>query len=126
MLDTTTGLTVRELPTEEWDRLIGLPFAANGLPDPALAAIVVAEQDGRIVGVWAALTAVHLDGLWVDPAERGTTVAGRLLREMKTLLLDRGVTVSFTMVSDPQVAILAYKAGFTRYPGDLFMLQMEP
>ena len=120
-----TTVTVRVLPVEEWPRVAHLPFATNGLPDPQLALILVAEEAGEIVGIWSALTAVHLDGLWVSPEARGTTVAARLLRGMKALLTTKAIPVSFTMISAPEVAILAYKAGFTRYPGDLYMLQLE-
>ena len=114
----------RVLPVEEWDRLRDLPFATNGLPDPAFSQVIVTETtEGQIVGLWAMLTAVHLDGLWTDSAHRGTVVAGQLLATMKDQLAALGITVSFTVISDPQVMVLAHKAGFTRYPGDLWILQ---
>lgn len=117
--------TVRMLPVEEWDRLRNLPFASQGLPPPELAVIFVAETTaGEIVGIWSAMTAVHLDGLWVDPAHQATTVAGRLLKATKGFLRETGVAVAFTMISDPAVMCLAHKAGFERYPGDLWMIQV--
>ncbi len=119
--------TVRQLPVVEWERLEGLPFASQGLPSPDLTVIFVAETaEGAIVGLWSAMTAVHLDGLWIAEAHQGTTIAGRLLRAMKTFLQTHGITVSFTVVSDPEVMILAHKAGFTRVPGDLWMLHRPP
>ncbi len=119
---TTQPYTVRRLPAQEWDRLLPLPFAARGLPSPELTQVVVAEVDGEIVGVWAAMTAVHLDGLWVAPGHRGTTLAGRLLKEMKTLLAEYRISTVFTIISTEAVMALAYKAGFVRAPGDLWML----
>lgn len=125
MPDAIPSYTVRQLPPAEWDRLLGLPFARAGLPNPDLTAIFVAEDAaGAIVGIWAAMTAVHLDGLWIDPAHRDTTIAGRLLRTMKAFLTEKQIPVSFTVISDPAVMVLAHKGGFTRYPGDLWVLNL--
>ncbi len=120
---TTQPYTVRRLPVAEWDRLRPLPFAAHGLPPPELTIVVVAEDAaGEIVGLWAAMTAVHLDGLWVTPGHRGTTIAGRLLKAMKAVLAEHAVVRAFTVISDGAVMALAHKAGFVRAPGDLWML----
>lgn len=127
MAEPTATYHTRLLPITEWDKLRDFPFAANGLPDPDLSMILVDElADGTIVGIWAALTAVHLDGLWVDPAHRDSPVAGQLLRGMKAALQERGITVSFTMVQDANVMVLAHKAGFIRAPGDLWILTLPP
>jgi hypothetical protein len=115
----------RLLPVEEWEKLRALPFGANGLPNPDLTMILVDElEDGTIVGIWAAQTMIMLDGLWVDPAHRDTPVAGQLLRGMRAELAARDLHTSFTLISDPHVMVLAVKAGFTRAPGDLWMLQL--
>ena len=121
------GYRTRVLPTVEWERLRPFPFATNGLPDPELTTIVVSENGaGEIVGIWAALTAVHLDGLWVHPDHHDTIIAGQLLRTMKDTLQAYGISVSFTVIQDPAVMVLAYKAGMIRAPGDLWMLQLPP
>jgi len=115
----------RVLPVEEWPRLLDLPFGANGLPDEHFAIILVTEDPtGAIVGVWAAVTAVHLDGLWVDPNHRDTPVAGQLLRQMKATLQEKAVTISFTLIQDAEVMVLAHKAGFVRSPWDLWQLTL--
>jgi ribosomal protein S18 acetylase RimI-like enzyme len=115
----------RVLPVGEWERLLELPFGANGLPDENFAIIIVTEDPtGAIVGVWAAVTAVHLDGLWVDPNHRDTPIAGQLLRQMKATLQEKGVAVSFTLIQDTDVMVLAHKAGFVRSPWDLWQLTL--
>ncbi len=125
--ETLSALHARELPPEEWEKLRGLPFATHGLPDPALAAICVLETEtGEIVGVWAAQTAVHLEGLWIAPEYRTHPVAGtKLLHGMKTLLKTHHIPVSFTLTSEEAVLVMALRAGFTRWHGDLLMLQIE-
>jgi hypothetical protein len=118
--------TIRQLPVEEWPRLLDYPFGSQGLPAPELAVIFVAETEGKIVGVWAAETMVLLDGLWTDPDHRAALVAGRLLGAMRSFLQSKHLLTSFTVISDPSVMVLAHKAGFTRYPGDLWVLQLPP
>lgn len=115
----------RVLPVEEWERLRDLPFGSQGLPDEHFALIIVTEDPaGAIVGVWAAVTAVHLDGLWVEPTHRDTPIAGQLLRQMKATLQEKGVTTSFTLIQDAEVMVLAHKAGFVRSPWDLWQLDL--
>lgn len=119
---------VRVLPPEEWDRLRELPFGAAGLPDPQLAVILVAETpEGRIVGTWAAMNQVLLDGLWVAPEYRRTTlVAAKLLRGMKDTMRRIGLRHGFAIVHTTEVLSLAMKAGFTRVEGDLCHLDLTP
>lgn len=117
----------RVLPLEEWDKLVSLPFASNGLPDPATTIVFVDETAaGQIIGVWGLFLQPMLDGLWSDPDHRGTLVAGRLLKAMKAFLQAQGITYAFTVISAPEVMTLAHKAGFVRAPGDLWMLHVEP
>jgi hypothetical protein len=118
--------TVRELPADEWEKLRGRPIAANGLPDPSLAAILVVEDStGRIVATWSAQTAVHLEGLDKDAEVQGHVAVSRLLFEgMKGMLRHKGIPISFTYTEDLLVAAMAIRAGFRRIPGDLLLLDL--
>ena len=118
---------VRVLPPDEWDRLLGLPFALNGLPNVETTILFVAETPtGEIVGLWGIFLNPMLDGLWVEPNHRHTLIAGQLLRTMKAFLQEQGVSYAFTVISDPPVMTLAHKAGFVRAPGDLWILPVPP
>ena len=122
--------TTRVLPPEEHHRLAHFPLAeCRGLPDPSRTVILVAETEtGEIVGVWCAMTVVHLEGLWVAESYRRTSrVAVQLLRTMKSVLTALGIVQSFTYVETADVLVLALKAGFTRLRGDLLTLDLtEP
>jgi hypothetical protein len=124
-----TATTVRLLPPDEFPRLADYPLAEqHGVPDPRSSLILVAEDpEGVIVGVWAALTTIHLDGLWIDPAYRGTSrVASQLLHGMKAQLASLNLVHSFTMIAHdtPEVLILAQKAGFQLLPMHLCFLDL--
>jgi N-acetylglutamate synthase-like GNAT family acetyltransferase len=115
-------MTVRQLPPEEWHKLAELPIASGGIPDPMRCEIVVAEEDGKIVGTWGLVMTPFLEGLWVEEEYRKSSAAPKLLVEMKKLLVERGVIQAFTLVQSTDVLILAHKAGFDRIPGDLMMI----
>jgi Acetyltransferase (GNAT) family len=117
----------RLLPPDEWEKLRDLPFAANGLPDPASTILFVDETPaGVIVGLWGIFLQPMLDGLWVHPDHRHTIIAGQLLKTMKAFLQAQGVRAAMTIISEPSVMTLAHKAGFTRAPGDLWLLHVDP
>lgn len=120
------SIQIRQLPFEEWDKLEGLPIATNGLPNPDTSAIIAAQdEDGNVIGVWAAMTPIVLEGLWIREDHRHSTVAGRLLINMKQFLRSINVDRAFTLVQAPEIKALAEKAGFNAIPGDLMMLELE-
>lgn len=121
---TRATYVARLLPPEEWEKLRGFPFAANGLPSPESGFVIVSETaDGQIVGIWSCLLQPFLDGLWVDPDHTGSIIARTLLRSMKDQLLSLRVPVAFTIVSDEAVMAVAVKAGLHRAQGDLWVLE---
>ena len=117
------SVTVRELPVEEWEKLKDYPIATNELPDPDRCAVLVAEDEGKIVGTWGVVLAPFLEGLWLDADYRQTTfTAAKLLIGMRKMLEDKGITQAFTLVQTPYVLGLAQKAGFEVLDGDLCMI----
>jgi hypothetical protein len=74
-------VTTRILPPDEWDRLSETDIPAYlPMAKPEDVQVVVVEDDGRIVGAWAVLRVVHLEGVWIAPEYRKrSSVARRLL-----------------------------------------------
>lgn len=118
-------MTIRELPFEEWDKLDGLPFSANGLPNPDTCKVLVAEDANEIVSVWSVVTAKFLEGMWVREDHRKTTVTGRMVQSMKSFLAKEQIESAYTIVQDSEVRRLAEKAGFDVIPGDFCVLYVE-
>lgn len=124
----STALTYRLLPPEEWDRLLAMPFGSNGLPPPEHCLVLVAETpEGEIVGLWSAMTAIHMEGLWVhEDYRRRTLTAATLLKEMRAILTEQGILHCFTIVQSDEVLTLAKKAGFEVLPGNLCHWDLTP
>lgn len=117
----------RELPPAEWHRLNGTeaeklwPFV-----NPENTRVIVVEDEGRIVGVWAMLRTVHAECLWAAPSHRGSLgVAKRLFRGMREVAAEWGVDRVITGSVDPQVTGLIERFGGKPMPCESFVLPVE-
>ena len=129
MPETMTGLTFREVESEEWPRLLAFePFASSGLPeDNGHWRILVAEIDGKIVGCTSVHTQVHWDPWWIAPEHRGNAGIVRGLIRQGGELLDRiGVPHAFVTIEDQNLLSLALarRLGFEEAPGKLYIISI--
>ena len=105
-------MTTRILPPDEWSKLEGTELEqAYPFLDPKESFVLVVEDGDRIVGTWAALRQVHLEGVWVHPDHRGRgAVATHLLRAMGNAVAEKfGVEVAWTAAANEDVANLITK-----------------
>lgn len=101
-------MTDRILPPEEWGKVAHLAIG-DALPhlDPRWTSIAVVEDEqGQIIGCWAAVLMVHAEGVWIDPAHRKSSVALRLWRRMKAIVSDLGRSSVLTGCDSPEIAAL--------------------
>lgn len=116
-------MTRRELPREEWSRLADTPeLGPIWQTIPPSARVVVVEAEGRIVATWCLLFVAHLEGAWVDPAHPVAAVA--LLRGVRAVAGDLGLTSVWTGSTTPEVADILSRMGATRVPFESFMLPL--
>lgn len=117
-------ITTRLLPASEWQRLAEFePFASGGLPAPDLWRIVVAEDDGRIVGFCGLFETVHWDPWYVDPAYRGNPVVFKdLIEGGVQVMIEHDINLVHTTVPDgrPDIEAMLLRFGFEQAPGKLF------
>jgi hypothetical protein len=118
-------MVARVLPPAEWSRLAGTELEGVALPSHAQV-IVVEDDAGTIVGCWSCVPVVHVEGVWIAPAYRGTTtVARHLWRAMgQTLRSVFDTRAAVTGAVSPDVQRLLQKRA-TPLPGAHYVLSWE-
>ena len=126
--------TVRELPEAEWPRVLEFePFATHGIPVGEHWRIIVAEQDGHVVGFCCLFDAVHFEPWYIRPDQRGNPAVVRgLLRESRQMLTEAGIKGVFAVVerSASGLVPLSYehmlsRLGFRPAQGQLYFLATD-
>ena len=120
-------VTVRELPRADWDRLC--PDNADlvsvlSRTRSSNVRVMIAEEGGAIIGCWALLSFLQLEGLWVHPAQRGRSVGWRMLRLMKRWIRDLGATGAMTASIDPAIDGYLTRIGARPLPGRHYFLSV--
>ncbi len=122
-------ITSRILPPTEYYKLKDLgPFTQGVLPDPDHWRIVVAEDEGRIIGCCALLDTVHWDFWHVDEEYRGNPVVFRdLIVGGVAQMVELGIDLVHTTVPDgkPEIEAMLTRFGFKPAPGRLFYFMRE-
>lgn len=121
------SLTGRILPPEEWaEKLVGTPLEGSPLvPEHSLVA-VVEDADGVVIAHWAAMTTVHVEGLWIADAHQGHAGTGRaLLTTMVEALQGIGVAEVLTQAETPEVVAMIRTVGGRKVPGDTYVIPVK-
>lgn len=107
----------RDLPESEWGRL-DLP---HQLPRGSRV-IAVEDEEGRIVGYWCVITAVHLEPVWIDPAYRGNaSMVRKLWRGVRDVLVDNNVEMAVAvLMRDNPASHVIKRMGFQPVNADLY------
>jgi hypothetical protein len=117
-------MTDRVLPPEEWGKLPPCDLATvRDRLDPRVTMIAVVEDEaGRILACWAAMTMVHVEGVWIDPAYRKSSVALRLWRRMQRIVHEWGATSVLTGANTPEITALLTRKRATPLPYQEYVL----
>jgi len=121
-------MVTRILPETEWSRLAGTEVESivPGL-DPQKCAVVVVEDDGKIIGTWVLLMMAHVECFWIAPDHRKRGgVAARLLRSMRSVLRQYGITAApITASMTTEMSEMIARLGGVKLPGEHFALSLE-
>ena len=123
------SLTDRILPPDEWHKLDGRDLSrVLALLNPANTQIVVVENEaGAIVGCWASVLILHAEGVWIAPEYRTrTSVARRLWRRMRDLVLASGARAVVTAADSPQITTLLDRQGAQPLPQEYVLCLQSP
>jgi len=122
-------MTTRILSVDEWSLLDGTELGSV-LPLLTTCAhrvkvIAVFDDDGELSGSWAGLLMAHAEGVNVSEKHRGKSGVQRaLLRAMKAVLAEWGVTSAITGSSDSAVTSLLTKKGRAVKLPDTYVLEL--
>lgn len=116
-------MTTRMLSRDEWaTKLAGTELEA-AVPYLDGAQVVVVEDGETVVGCWALIPYVHVEGVWIAPAHRGRgSVARRLLSGMRRAAQAMGVSTVMTAAISDDVRELLAHLGATKLPGEHYAL----
>lgn len=117
------GLRHRVLPRDEYQRLTGteLESVASTLPEGCQ--VLVVEDGDVIVGCWALMSVLHVEGAWVSPSHRASA-SRHLLHGMADLVADAGGATVLTGSASPRVARLLRGLGATKLEFDTYVLSL--
>ena len=83
-------MEIRLLKENEYERLLELrvnsDWSPTWLPSPAYSQIVIAEEEGEIIGFCVLQQQLHIEPIWVKFDHRGGIVARQLWRGIKSML----------------------------------------
>lgn len=122
-------MTIRPLPPEEWHRLADHPYMkkGGGLPHPDTSVIVVAEDGEEIVAFWVGMTICLLEAAWIKESHRRGTLAYRVWKAMRKLLLsDHSVPAIYCFSANPTTADLLARLNFNPLPFVPFIYSEDP
>lgn len=104
----------RQLPATEWEKLTDIYRAhSDELPPAEQNTAVVAEVDGRIVGLWGLNVVLHAGPLWVAPEWRGRGVSDQMGAAIEKLAHDLGSKGYLMFPSNQHAERAAARAGLT-------------
>ncbi len=119
-------MTTRILPESEWTRLEGHDaLGGHPLPPAGSTLFVVAEDGDQIVGVWALVTVLHLEPVWLAPSVRGGMVIRRMWRRVTAALAERGVRVAFAFADRDDIRGYLERLGLSRLPFTTFLFHED-
>jgi hypothetical protein len=122
-------VNTRILPRDEWALLDGTDIA-KALPyhNPEDVQVVVVERESQIVGAWAVLRVVQLEGVWIAPEYRKKgSVAKRLLDRTMAVARSLAPHFVFTGAQDAEVAHLLTKhLNAVKLPMDSYVIPLRP
>lgn len=74
-------ISIERLPAEQFDELLRIQEGFR--PDPEHSIVVVAKQDGQIIGRMFLLEMAHVEGTWVHDRFRNGTILAKLMAELE-------------------------------------------
>jgi len=112
IFETLTGEAAREVDPEklQWPKDSIIVYARR-------------DSDGDIIGRSAIVHFPHIEGTWVSEAERGGTLAYRLVGQIENIVRNAGKLYVWSFVDDahPEIAGYLERMGYKLQPMKLYL-----
>ncbi len=107
-------IEIRELEKSEYARLAQV--SEGCIPNPETSSVIIAEQDGKIVGRMFLVCMPYIEGTWISPDARNGTCGMRLLHGMEAKVRSLGVKMLLAYAPDAHIEDYLSRIGFQRKP----------
>lgn len=85
--------------------------------DPAKTITIIAEDErGHIVGRIMLVGVIHVEGIWIEPKWRGSTIMARLVKEAEREAKELGLTQVLVFGASPEMEGYISRLGYTQMP----------
>lgn len=120
-------MITRQLPRDEWPRIAHTEIGpALAVLPPDDTRILIVEEANEVLGSWALIRYLHVEGVWVHPDHRKRgRVAAHLLKGMTDLAHAWGQSVVLTAALTDDVRTLIAHLGGERLPGDHYAIPLN-
>lgn len=119
-------MKTRQLSRDEWPRVAHCEIgpALEVLP-PDDTRIVIVEEGSEVLGSWALIRYLHVEGVWVHPDHRKRgRVAAHLLTGMREIAHAWGHSVVLTAAMTEDVRALITHLGGQQLPGEHYAVPL--
>jgi len=106
-------MKIKFLEPNEYHKLDGID-GAGFTPDNSLVAVAV-DDDDKVIGRMAIVQLPHLEGSWVAPAHRGSTVGARLEKTCVNKLKELGAATVIGFAPDDTLELYLKRLGYTKF-----------
>lgn len=105
-------MKIERLPEDQYDVL--MEIEEGFVPDPNSSIVVVARDDGEVVGRMFLLSLAHIEGTWINAQHRNGTVLVRMIRLMEKEASNVGLKTIFAYAKTDNVASYLERLGYKR------------
>lgn len=107
-------IQVRELEKSEYGKLAGI--SEGYIPPKDASLVLVAEENGEIVGRMFLLFPAHIEGTWVKEGSRNGWVGWNLVGAMQRKAASLGLKKLLAFAADGKIEDYLERLGFKRQP----------
>lgn len=101
---------IERLAPEEYDDLLAVEEGYR--PDPEHSIVIVAREDGKIVGRTMLIRPFHIEGTWVAEHKRKGLIGIRMLAKLEREAAKQGIKTVYAYALEPKIEEYLMRMGY--------------